>query len=217
MSTLNPLDIVPRMVDGLAVYDLGHGAGQEEPVLLLPSPTEPDAAQRARHRLALLLVRLGKRVITFDPADEPGGEIAPLLRHARHCLDLHLIDDPIDVVADGHAGSDADGHADGHANALAVAFAQSYPDRVRRLVMVGSPPEVLIQTVPTLLYVNESDPTAVAQAQTLAALHPDCRLEISAHGSQRPFDTNPVHFGSVLRDFLAPGRPAPFKPISVEL
>lgn len=209
MSLLNPLDIVPRTVDGLALYDLGHGAGQEEPVLLMPALTEPEEARLARHRLALLLVRLGKRVITFDPIGESGGEIAPLLRHARHCLDLSLIDDPIDVVADGQA--------DGHANSLAVAFAQAHPDRVRRLVMVGSPPAMLVQSAPTLFYVNEEDPVIVAQAQALAARLPDCRLEISAYSSQRPFDTNPVHFGSVLRDFLAPGHPAPSKPISVEL
>ena len=205
MSLLNPLDIVPRTVDGLALYDLGHGAGQEEPVLLMPALTEPEEARLARHRLALLLVRLGKRVITFDPIGESGGEIAPLLRHARHCLDLCLIDTPLDVVSDGPA------------NLLALAFAQAHPDRVRRLVMVGSPPAMLVHSAPTLFYVNEEDPVIVAQAQALAARLPDCRLEISPHNGQRPFDTNPVHFGSVLRDFLAPGHPAPFKPISVEL
>ncbi len=209
MSVLNPLDIVPHMVDNLALYDLGHGVGQEEPVLLMPGPTEPEEVRQARHRLALLLVRLGKRVITFDPIGESGGEIAPLLRHARQCLDLSLIDDPIDVVADGQA--------DGHANSLAVAFAQAHPDRVRRLVMVGSPPDRLGQNTPTLLYVDGDDPKIVAQAQALTALLPDCRLEISPHNGQRPFDTNPVHFGSVLRNFLAPGHPAPCKPISVEL
>lgn len=49
MSLLNPLDIVPRTVDGLALYDLGHGAGQEEPVLLMPALTEPEEARLARH------------------------------------------------------------------------------------------------------------------------------------------------------------------------
>jgi len=209
MSALNPLDIVPRTVDGLAIYDLGHGVGQEEPVLLMPGPTEPEEARHARHRLALLLVRLGKRVITFDPAGESGREISPLLRQARQCLDLCLIDDPIDVVTDGQAN--------GHANTLALAFAQLYPDRVRRLVMIGSPPDMLVQIAPTLFYVDKKDPAIVALTQALAALLPDCRLEISAHNGQRPFDKNPVHFGSVLRDFLAPGHPAPCKPISVEL
>ena len=205
MAALNPLNIVPRMVDGLAIYDLGRGAGQDEPVLLMPGPTEPEEAQHARHRLALLLVRLGKRVITFDPAGETGEEIPPLLRHAQKCLDSCLIDDPVDVVADGPA------------TALAVAFAQTHPDRVRRLVMVGSPPERLVQAVPTLLYVDKADPSAVAQAQALAALLPDCRVEISAQSSRRPYDTDPVHFGATLRHFLTPSHPAPFKPISVEL
>lgn len=213
MSALNPLDIVPRMVKGLAVYDLGHGAGQDEPVLLLPGPTEVEAARHARHRLALLLVRLGKRVITFDPAGESdgesGGEISPLVRHAQQCLDLCLIDDPIDVVADGQA--------DGQANSLAVAFAQAHPNRVKRLVMVGNPPQKLVKTVPSLLYVDEADPMVVKQIQALAALLPDCRLEISTQSGGRPYDTDPIHFGAVLRDFLAPGHPAPFRPISVEL
>lgn len=204
MSTLNPATIQPQLIEELALYDLGHGIGHAGTVLLLPHPAEETKSQRARMRLALLLVRLGKRVISFDPPALV--ETDTLIGYALKALNVCLIDTPIDVVAEA-AG-----------NVLALALAQRHPERVERLVMVGTPPSAFNNiSTPTLFYVNSKDTLGISRARSLVARLPNCRLEVDTQGGLCPYDTDPVHFGAVLHTFLAPISKLSPQPISVEL
>ncbi len=133
----------------------------------MPALTEPEEARLARHRLALLLVRLGKRVITFDPIGESGGEIAPLLRHARHCLDLS---------PDRRLPS----------MWCRTGRPTSWPWPLPRPTQTecgdwswwAARRPGLSATMRQRYFMSmEDDPVIVAQAQALAALLPDCRLE----------------------------------------
>ena len=219
MATLNPFDILPHMVDGLAVYDLGHGPGQEDPLLLMPGPEESGATQSARSSLALLLVRLGKRVITFDPPGSNGSASAGpvddglLVRCALKSLDSRLLDAPVGVVAWGAARS------------AALALARAHGERVARLVLVGGRDEdplpcagdVAGITAPALIYAGDGEGGGVTQAVTLAALLPNARLVTCPQGGGAPHDDRPLHFGAALQRFLPESSHLQGKAISVEL
>ena len=115
--------------DGLAVYDRGQG----EPLLLLPAPHAFTLTPAAAGPLARLLVALDRRVITFDP---PGAyrsprparvSMAEMLSGAEEALAARGVAGPVDVV--GHSMS----------GLCALALTIERPERVRSLVLVGSP------------------------------------------------------------------------------
>lgn len=114
--------------DGLAVYQVGAG----EPVLLFPYPHGSTLRPMAEDKLAALLAGLGRRAITFDP---PGAyrstramrcDMAEMLACAQEALSVTGTGTPVDVV----------GHSMGSLCALALAI--EHPERVRRLVLIGS-------------------------------------------------------------------------------
>ena len=116
------------VVDGLAIYTVGHG----EPVLLFPYPHGHTTESMAQHPLAKILVGMGRTVVTFDVpgADrstrEPIGDMAEMIRSADETLDHLGIQGPVDVV----------GHSMGGLAALGYAIER--PERTRKLVLVTS-------------------------------------------------------------------------------
>ncbi len=117
------------VVDGLAVYDFGGG----EPLLLMPGP------QRLQPPGTLItdaiitgLVSLRRRVITFDPpasglsTRKARLSIAELHRDASEALAASGIDGPVDAF----------GHSMG--GFALLAYAIQHPERIRRLVLVGT-------------------------------------------------------------------------------
>lgn len=114
--------------DGLAVYARGTG----EPLLLMPYPHGFTAGAMTDGTLATLLAGLGCHVVSFDPpgayasARPPRVDMPEMLDCATEALDALDTRGPVDVV----------GHSMGGLCALALAIGR--PERVRRLVLVGT-------------------------------------------------------------------------------
>lgn len=116
------------VVDGLAIYTVGHG----EPVLLFPYPHSHTTEPMAQHPLANILAGMGRTVVTFDVPGayrsirEPVGDMDEMIRSADETLDQLGIQDPVDVV----------GHSMG--GLAALAYAVERPERTRKLVLMAS-------------------------------------------------------------------------------
>ena len=114
--------------DGLAVYSTGVG----QVVLVFPYPHAHNSKPMIQSELAEIFNLQGRKVITFDvpgayrSTREPIGDMDEMLRSAEETLDRLGIDRPVDVV----------GHSMG--SLAALAFAIERPERVRRLILVGS-------------------------------------------------------------------------------
>lgn len=117
-----------HVVDGLATYDLGDG----EPVLLIPYPHGHTAEPMSEGPLARILVRMGRRVITFDPPGafgstrEPTVDMAEMIACAIEALEASGVRGPLDVV----------GHSMGGLVSLGIALER--PDLVQSLVLISS-------------------------------------------------------------------------------
>ena len=89
------------VVDGLAIYAVGHG----EPVLLFPYAHGHTTEPMAQHPLASMLAGLGHTVVTFDvpgayrSTREPTGDMAEMIRSADETLDHLGIQGPVAVGA----------------------------------------------------------------------------------------------------------------------
>lgn len=119
----------PRLIhDGLAVYARGTG----EPLFLMPYPHGFTSGPITEDSLATLLKGLGHCVVSFDPPGAhastrpPRVDMPEMLSCATEALDALHIQGPVDTV----------GHSMGGLCALALAI--NRPERVRRLVLVGS-------------------------------------------------------------------------------
>ena len=116
------------MVDGLAIYHIGQG----EPLLLMPYPHASAPVSTVETKLTTQLVGLSRQIITFDPPGafrsiRPGrADLAEMLDCTLETLRVCRISEAIDVI----------GHSMSGLCALALAIEQ--PERVRRLVLVGS-------------------------------------------------------------------------------
>jgi pimeloyl-ACP methyl ester carboxylesterase len=123
-----PFSAPHSIENGLAVYSVGKG----EPVLLFPYPHAHTTRPMADGELAQTLVKMGRRVITFDvpgayhSTRTPKGDMAEIITSADEALSRLGIQDAIDVV--GHSMS---GFA-------ALAYAVERPYKVNRLILVGS-------------------------------------------------------------------------------
>ena len=123
-------DFIPPeiVVDSLAIYRVGEG----DPVLLMPYPHAHTREPMAQSPLAQIIVSLGYSVVSFDvpgayrSTRSPVGDMVEMLNTALEALDALGIDGPVDVV----------GHSMG--SLVALAFAIEHPERVSRLVLVGS-------------------------------------------------------------------------------
>lgn len=120
----------PYAVDGgLAVYRFGEG----EPVFFMPGPHRlQKPGDRSADALIEGLVALGRRVITYDP---PGSGRST--RPARLSMaEMHQCADEA-LAATGIAGPvDALGHSMG--GLAMLAYALERPERIRRLILVGT-------------------------------------------------------------------------------
>jgi proline iminopeptidase len=116
------------VVDGLAIYAVGHG----EPVLLFPYPHGHTTEPMAQGPIAESLLGMGRTVVTFDvpgayrSTREPVGDMDEMIRSADETLDQLGIQGPVDVA----------GHSMGGLAALAYAIER--PGRTRKLVLVTS-------------------------------------------------------------------------------
>lgn len=208
MATLNPNEIRPRLVDGQAIYELGHGVGQEETVLLLPRPGA-EAEESARSKLALILVRLGKRVVTFDPPGQ-SGEFSAL---ALACLDAWAIQAPVNLVTWGSGA------------AQALTLVRRHPERVKRLALIGDLDSTVdsVSTgwqavdTPALVYLGQVGPSCLARAYGLDAVLPNTQVMVNFDDGPDPITHAPIHVGAALRSFLDPHDPRPGRVISVEI
>src|SRR5512140_3376563 len=114
--------------DGLAIYSVGHG----KPILLFPYPHADSVVPMAQSELAQALVSLGRRVISFDvpgayrSVRNPGGTMDEMIQCALEAVDGCGAAGKIDVI--GHSMS----------SLCALGFALEHPERVERLVLVGS-------------------------------------------------------------------------------
>jgi pimeloyl-ACP methyl ester carboxylesterase len=116
------------VADGLAIYEIGQG----EPLFFMPYPHASASTSTANTKLAAMLAGLPRQVLTFDP---PGAyhstrparaDLPEMLDRTLEVLSICRIVEPIDVI--GHSMS----------GLCALAFAIEHPERVRRLVLVGS-------------------------------------------------------------------------------
>jgi pimeloyl-ACP methyl ester carboxylesterase len=114
--------------DGLAVYTMGSGV----PLLLFPSPHGMTLNSTAESPLTLILARMGRRVITFDP---PGAyrstrparvDMNEMLECAHLALEICRVKGNIDLVGHGVGGL------------CAMAMAIDYPRLVNRLVLINT-------------------------------------------------------------------------------
>jgi proline iminopeptidase len=116
------------VVDGLAVYEVGHG----QPVLLFPYPHGHTTEPMVEGPLAEILTRMGRRVVSFDVPGAyrstrvPVGDMDELIRGADETLDRLGIEGKVDVV----------GHSMG--GLAALGYAVERPGRTQRLVLVTS-------------------------------------------------------------------------------
>jgi proline iminopeptidase len=116
------------VVDGLAIYAMGHG----EPVLLFPYPHGHTTEPMAQGPIAEILTGMGRTVVTFDvpgayrSTREPFGDMDEMIRSADETLERLGIQDPVDVV----------GHSMG--GLVALAYAIERPQRTRKLMLVTS-------------------------------------------------------------------------------
>ena len=116
------------MHDGLAVYSLGEGP----PLLVMPNPQGMVRTPEAHGPLVELLVRLGRRVLTFDPpgafasSRRPPLGLAEMVACAKEAVAIAGVVPPVDVV--GHS----------QATLCQLAMALSDPELVRSLVLVGA-------------------------------------------------------------------------------
>ncbi len=112
--------------DALAIYHYGSG----EPVLLMPYPYAVFGATFSP--LVGGMKALGRQIISFDPP-QAGRSRRPMrlnmdemLECAEEALMVCSLDGPVDVM--GHC----------HGGLAALAFAIERPERVRRLILVGT-------------------------------------------------------------------------------
>lgn len=114
--------------DGLAIYSIGNG----EPLLLFPYPHGHNTAPMAEGELAQLLAGMDRRIITFDVPGayrsqrKPTGDMAEMIHCADETLARLGVEGSVDVV--GHSMS----------GLCALAYAIERPERVARLVLIGS-------------------------------------------------------------------------------
>jgi len=117
-----------RLHHGLAVYVRGEG----EPLLLLPAPHACSAGPEIGKPLADRLVALGRRVVSFDPPGafhslrRPAVGMPEMLACAVQALEVAQVEGP--VVVAGHS----------MASLCALGFALEHPERVSRLLLVGT-------------------------------------------------------------------------------
>jgi proline iminopeptidase len=128
MKTNDQITQPTLMADGLAIYHIGQG----EPLFLMPYPHASASAPTVDTKLATLLASLPRQVLTFDPpgayssARSGRANLPEMLECALETLSMCQISEPIDVI--GHSMS----------GLCALALAIEHPERVRRLVLVGS-------------------------------------------------------------------------------
>jgi proline iminopeptidase len=118
-----------RRIDGLAVYRIGDGP----PLLLMPGPHRYSRPGTGSFDvLADGVTRLGRSAVTFDPPGS-GHSAGPARLGMEEMLRC------ADVATGAEAGAapvDAVGHS--MAGLALLAYALRRPDRVRRLVLVGT-------------------------------------------------------------------------------
>jgi len=115
--------------DGLAVYSLGDGV----PVLLMPGPhRHQQPGDGSSQDLIDGLRKLGRRVVSFD-APGVGGSTRPAQLGMEEMLDCA---DETLAVCDLRSSVDVFGHS--MAGLVSLAYALDRPQRVRRLILVGS-------------------------------------------------------------------------------
>lgn len=129
MESEGPVSAKPVVTTGgLAIYSLGQG----EPLLLMPYPHATVIEPMADGMLARLLVKLGRRVITFDPpgmfrSTRPARVDMPeMLECALEALEACQVGGRVDVV----------GHSMG--GFCGLAFSLENPERLKRLVLINS-------------------------------------------------------------------------------
>jgi pimeloyl-ACP methyl ester carboxylesterase len=117
-----------RIVDGLAIYEMGAG----EPLLLMPYPHGYTRTKTADGGLFEILAGFGRRVITFDPPGaynstrEPQVSMPEMLACAEEVIKNAGITGPVDIV----------GHSMGGLVSLGLAIER--PELVKRMVIIDS-------------------------------------------------------------------------------
>ncbi len=137
-----------RGVDGLAVYRFGAGA----PVFFIPGPHRfQRPGTRSADALIEVLVACGRTVITFDPPGSGASARPPRLslEEMLECTDAAL------EIAGVPGATDLVGHSMGGLVTLAYALAR--PQRVRRMVLIGTRSGRSYMTAPGALW-NRSHP-----------------------------------------------------------
>ena len=117
-----------RMINGLAVYEVGQG----KPILVFPYPHAGTQTPMAQNKFVLFFVGLGRKVITFDipgayaSTREPQVSMQEMLDCGIEALQSAGLQGKIDVA----------GHSMG--GLVALAFALQHPERVNRLVLANT-------------------------------------------------------------------------------
>ncbi len=120
--------VSPVMHDGLALYSTGAGA----PLFLMPYPHGFGRAPIVQEPLAAVLCELRRQVISFDPpgmfntARPAQVSMREMLSCAEETLDAFGILGPLTLA----------GHSMG--GFCAIAYALAHPERVQRLIIIGS-------------------------------------------------------------------------------